>query len=283
MKEPRRKGEIAKSRYTRRMRATAFAGLGLAVLLAFSSASADSGWSERSSSHFQLFEAVGFARYSGPDGSRAFERAVLDTLEVAHDSVRDTLGVAPRNRVRVYVYEPSEFDAAFSSRFGFRAAGFWDGAINVRGGRVIDTRLVSTLHHEYLHAALESVASRELWPAWLNEGLAEYFERRALGRDHLDAAEDARLRDAVAAGAFIPLADLCVPSLASLPQAQAEIAYLESYFTVELIFRRAGRDRMKSLVRELARTRMLDRALDSSLRTTLAGLESQLLQELTRH
>src|SRR5215813_7115275 len=70
MKDPRRKGEIAKSRYTRSMRATPVVGLLFAVLLAFSSARADGGWSERSSSHFQLFEAVGFARYSGPDGSR---------------------------------------------------------------------------------------------------------------------------------------------------------------------------------------------------------------------
>ncbi len=283
MNEPRRKGEIAKSRYTRPMRATAFAGLGLAVLLAFSSARADSGWNERSSSHFKLYEAVGFARYSGPDGSRAFERAVLDSLEAAHDSVRDTLGVAPRNKVSVYVYEPTEFDAAFSSRFGFRAAGFWDGAVHVRGGRSFDARLVSTLHHEYLHAALDSLAPRDLWPAWLNEGLAEYFERRALGRDHLDAAEDARLRAAVASGAWLPLADLCGPTLAGLNQAQAEVAYLESYFAVELIFRKAGRDRMKSLVRELARTRMLDRALQSALRVNLAGLESQLLAELRAH
>jgi hypothetical protein len=275
MKDPSRKGEIAKSRYTRSMRATLAAGLLCAVLLAFSSARADAGWS-----HFQLFEAVGFARYSGPDGSRAFERGVLDALESAHQSVRDTLSVEPKYRVKVYVFEPSAFDAAFSSRFGFRAAGFWDGAINVRGGRSVDLRLISTLHHEYLHAALESVAPRDLWPAWLNEGLAEYYERRAIGVDHLDAAEDAKLRGAIAAGQWIPLADLCGPTLAGLAQAPAEIAYLESYFAVEMIFRRAGRDRVKSLVRELGRTHALDRALQSSLRVTLAGLEAQLLQEL---
>ena len=280
MKGPSRKGESANSRYTRRMRATAFAALASAVLLAFSSAGADAGWSERSSSHFQLFEAVGFARYSGPDGSRAFERAVLAALEDAHLDVRETLGVEPHNRVRVYVYEPSAFDAAFSARFGFRAAGFWDGAVNVRGSHGVDARLVATLHHEYLHAALESVAPRDLWPAWLNEGLAEYFERRALGREHLDANEDAQLRAAVASGAWLPLADLCGPTLAGLAQAPAELAYLESYAVVEMTFRRAGRDRVKSLVRELGRTHALDRALQSALHVNLAGLEAQLVSEL---
>ena len=280
MKGPSRKGERANSRYTRAMRSTPFAALAGAVLLAFSSASAEGNWSERSSSHFQLFEAVGFARYSGPDGSREFERTVLAALEDAHRDVRDTLGVEPRNRVRVFVYEPSAFDAAFSARFGFRAAGFWDGAVNVRGSRGADARLIATLHHEYLHAALETVAPRDLWPAWLNEGLAEYFERRALGRDHLDASEDGRLRAAVASGAWIPLADLCGPTLAGLPQAPAELAYLESYAAVEMMFRRAGRDRVKSLVREMGRTHSLDRALDGALRVTLAGMELQLISEL---
>jgi len=261
------------------MRATLAGALAGAVLLASSLASADTKWSERSSSHFQLFEAVGFARYSGPDGSREFERGVLATLEAAHQRVRDTLRVEPRNRVRVFVYEPSVFDAEYSARFGFRAAGFWDGAIHVRGGREIDARLLGTLHHEYLHAALESVASRDLWPAWLNEGLAEYFERLALGREHLDANEDSRLRAAVASGAWIPFADLCVPTFAGFAQQPAEVAYLESYAAVEMIFRISGRDRMQSFVRELARTRMLERALQSSLRVDLAGLEAQLVAQ----
>src|SRR6266850_7555320 len=259
------------------MRATPFAALAGAVLLAFSSALAEGNWSERSSSHFQLFEAVGFARYSGPDGSREFERGVLAALEDAHRDIRDTLGIEPRNRVRVFVYDPSAFDAAFPSRFGFRGAGFWDGAVNVRGNRGVDARLVATLHHEYLHAALESVAPRDLWPAWLNEGFAEYFERRALGRDHLDANEDARLRASVASGAWIPLAHLSGPTLAGLAQAPAELAYLESYASVEMMFRRAGRDRVKSLVREVGRTHSLERALQGSLRVTLAGLEAQLV------
>ena len=42
----------------------------------------------------------------------------------------------------------------------------------------------------------------------------------------------------------------------------------------------AGRERLQSLVRELGRTRSLDRALQGSLRVTLAGLEAQLVSEL---
>jgi Peptidase MA superfamily len=254
--------------------------LGALAALACALVAASGGWSERSSSHFQLFESVGFARYSGPEGSREFERAVLATLENAHERVRDQLKVEPRNRVKVYVYAPDVFDAEYASRFGFRAAGFWDGAIHVRGGQRFDARLVSTLHHEYTHSALESVAPRDLWPAWLNEGLAEYFERQALGQSHLTAQEDARLRDAVATGEWIPLGELSGPTLAGLGQAQAELAYLESYAAVELMFRRAGQSRVQSLVREVGRTHSPERALESTLRVDLAGLEAQLTAEL---
>jgi hypothetical protein len=261
------------------VRRTPGLALALLVLLAFSAWAGEAGWSERSSSHFQLFEALGFARYSGPNGSREFERGVLATLESAHERVRDLLHLEPRARVRVYVYEPSVFDAEYASRFGFRAAGFWDGAIHVRGSQALDARLTSTLHHEYLHAALDSLAPRDLWPAWLNEGLAEYFERLALGRDRLDGPEDARLRAAVATGAWIPLADLCGPTLAGLSQEPAELAYLESYAAVEMMFRVSGKDRVRTLVRELARTRMLDRALESAFHATLAGIDAQLAAE----
>jgi len=46
------------------------------------------------------------------------------------------------------------------------------------------------------------------------------------------------------------------------------------------MFRRAGVSRVQNLVREMARTRSLDRALDGAMRVTLAGLETQLVGEL---
>ena len=275
-----RKGRIAISRYTGAMPPARPRAVAALAALACALVAAMSGWSERSSSHFQLYESVGFARYSGPAGSLAFERGVLAALESAHQQVRDQLKIEPRNRVKVLVYAPDAFDADYAGRFGFRAAGFWDGAIHVRGGQQLDARLVSTLHHEYVHAALETVAPRDLWPAWLNEGLAEYFERIALGQLHLIGPEDRRLRAAVADGEWIPLVELTGPTLAGLDQAQAELAYLESYAAVEMMFRRAGTPRVQELVREVGRTHSPDRALQSAIRVDLAGLEAQLVAEL---
>jgi len=275
-----RKGETAISRYTGAMLPSRSRAVGALAALACALVAAMSGWSERSSSHFQLYESVGFARYSGAEGSLAFERGVLAALEDAHKQVREQLKVEPRNRVRVLVYAPDAFDADYAGRFGFRAAGFWDGAIHVRGGQQLDSRLVSTLHHEYVHSALETVVPRDLWPAWLNEGMAEYFERVALGQYHLIGPEDRRLRAAVADGEWIPLSELTGPTMTGLRQAQAELAYLESYAVVEMMFRRAGAPRVQQLVREVGRTHSPERALASALRVDLAGLEAQLLAEL---
>ena len=54
-------------------------------------AGADGDWSSRRSSHFELFQDVAIERYSGRDGSRAFERDLLEVLESAHDRLRDAI------------------------------------------------------------------------------------------------------------------------------------------------------------------------------------------------
>jgi hypothetical protein len=241
---------------------------------------ADGKWSARRSSHFELFQDVALDRYSGPAGSRAFEVSVLAVLESAHDRVRDGIGVEPRARVRVYVYDPAVFDASFAERFGFRAAGFWDGAIQVRGGTEVDARLVGTLVHEYTHAALASLASAEVWPAWLNEGLAEVFEREALGQTQPSAREQAELRAALANGSWLPLHALGGPSFASLDEPTARLAYLEAYACVAQMLRRYGRERVERVVEELVKTRSAERALQRALRIDLRELEAQLVAEL---
>src|SRR5262245_49637226 len=99
-----RKGRNAISGYTGAMPRARSRAVGALAALACALVAATGGWSQRSSSHFQLYESVGFARYSGPQGSLEFERAVLATLESAHQRVREQLKVEPRNKTRVLVY-----------------------------------------------------------------------------------------------------------------------------------------------------------------------------------
>lgn len=240
---------------------------------------ADGQFNRRESSHFTLLQDVDIDRYSGPRGSRAFEVAVLDILEEAYDAVGEGLSIRPRRRTAVYVYDPGIFDAEFSRLFGFRVAGFFNGTIHVRGGTRIDGRLVQTLHHEYVHAALDW-RSRDAFPAWLNEGIADYFGARALDKRHLSLAEFGFLQRVAKQDAWIPLESLNTPSLVHLVGDDVAIAYLESYALVEFMIRKYGIRDLKALVETLAKTRNAKRALRRAYHATLSELEVELVKTL---
>lgn len=251
----------------------------LALAPARPAAAPDGSFDSRQSSHFRLLQDVGFERYSGPRGARAFERGVLEVLEDAYRQVGDAIAIRPRSPISVVIYDSAVFDEQFAGRFGFRAAGFFDGSIHVRGATEIDQRLLRTLHHEYTHAALNS-ASPDVFPAWLNEGLAEYFEALAIGKRHLTPGEHAFLANAAGGGGWIPLSALNAPSFAHLGGDSASLAYLESYATVEHLVRRHGLRKLRDLCEQLVKSRNLVRALDRTYRMDLAELESALLAEL---
>jgi hypothetical protein len=206
---------------------------------------ADGDYDQRRSQHFVLLQDVDIDNYTGASGSRKFERDVLIILERAHDEIREALRIEPGARTRVIVYDPGVYDREYAALFGFQSAGFFDGAMHVRGATAVDALLVRTLHHEYVHAALASQVPREALPAWLNEGLAEYFERPQHERQ-LTRGELAALQQALQQGQWLPLAQLSGPSFADLDGAGAALAYLEAFAVVEHLARRHG-------VRELAR------------------------------
>lgn len=240
---------------------------------------ADGTFSERRSSHFQLLQDVDIDRSSGLRGSRRFEQDVLKVLESAYAQLGDQLSIRPRTRFSVLIYDAAVFDARFGGRFGFRAAGFFDGAVHVRGSTRVDGRLVGTLHHEYTHAALDWEASG-LFPAWLNEGLAEYFEARGLGHRHLTQIQYAQLVHAAKTGQWIPLRALSQPSFTHLGEQTAALAYLESYAVIEHLVRQHGMRDLRSLVERVVKMRNVDRALDRTYKRTLEEIEAELLAEL---
>jgi len=259
--------------------------LSAAVTLAVSTAGArdrgaDGEFAERSSSHFRLLQDVAIDRYHGPEGSRQFERDVLAILEDAYRQVGDVLGIRPRQRVLVAVYDPEVFDGRFGRLFEFRAAGFYDGAIHIRGRVKIERRLVGVLHHEYTHAAIAAEAGRGLFPAWLNEGLAEYLGRLALGQRHLTSGQHQVLKAARVDGSWIPLTRLSGVSFSQMAGETASLAYLESYAVVEHMLRRHGEAKLRHFCEELIRSRSLSRALDRSYRLDLEELEASLVAEL---
>jgi hypothetical protein len=237
---------------------------------------ADGQFDERSSTHFVLRQDVDLDVRSGPEGGRAFERAVLDALEQGYDALDDLLGLRPRRKLEVVVYDPAVFDATFAGLFRFPAAGFYGGTIRVRGGDALTPPLRSTLHHELVHAAFDAEAPSLALPAWLHEGLAEWFEARLAGERILGRGEEATLARLDAAGRLPPIESLSLRTFAKLDGEEAAVAYSQARALVGEVVRLGGEKAPRELVERLLRTGDVDRSLERTVGVDSLGLEVSL-------
>jgi len=241
---------------------------------------ADGRFATRRSSHFVLYQDVDIDRASGWTGSVQFEKQVLAVLESAHDRLDQLLGLRPGREVEVWVYDPAIFDSLFGGRFRFPVAGFYHGAVRVRGDVVLTGNLSRVLHHELVHAAIDFASPSYRLPAWVNEGVAEWFENRATGKRRLSSGEWAALAEASRRGGWISTLSLLQPSFAGLPPESVGLAYLQSYASIDLLVRRRGEPGLESFLDTLLRVRDSDRALRRVYRMDLAGIEEALRAEL---
>jgi hypothetical protein len=200
---------------------------------------------------------------------------VLRELEAAYDRLDALLSLRPERKLVVYVWDPDLFDQRFAGLFRFPAAGFYGGAIQIRGDTEVSARLVSVLHHELVHAAFDAEAPRLVLPAWLNEGLAEWFEARALGKRSLSSFEHRRLAEAARQGGLFSLAELSSPSFGHLGADAAGLAYLQSYAFVEGLARAHGERSLADFWRAVVKSRSLDRGARRAFRRDLADLEQE--------
>ncbi len=241
---------------------------------------ADGKFEKRTSSHFVLYQDVAIDDASGLRGSRRFEQMVLVDLEAAYDRLHALLGLEPPRPIDVVIYDPEIFDRQFAGLFRFPAAGFYHGVIRVRGDTVLGMALSRVLHHELVHAALDAAMPAIVLPAWLNEGLAEWFEARAAGKRYLTQRELAVLSHYRREGALFSLAQLSPPSFTGFGPDAAALAYLQSYGMLEYLARVAGERALRVFVEEVVRTRNLPRALQRAFRANLPALEAGFQAEL---
>ena len=240
---------------------------------------ADGNFQKRTSSHFVLYQDVDIDRSSGFRGSRRFEQQVLDALEQAYDQLDHLTGLRPERPVTVVIYDPRIFDARFSGLFRFPAAGFYGDSIHIRGDTVVNDRLVAVLHHELVHAALDEQLPSQAVPAWFNEGLAEWFEARALGKRGLSPGQYQALSRLASQGGLFSLAQLSGRSLGGMNPESARLAYLQSYAFFDFLARRYGERKVPQLVGDYARSGNLDRAFKRTYRDGLDKLEMRFAQD----
>lgn len=242
---------------------------------------ADGDFEQRTSSHFVLYQDVAIDEAGGFHGSRRFEQQVLRTLESAYDALGKWLALRPDGRIQVVIYDPSIFDRQFAGLFRFPAAGFYQGVIHIRGDTAVTAQLSRVLHHELVHAALHQASRALIYPGWVNEGGAEWFEVRTLGKRRISGAEQQALAELAASGALYPLHSLNVPAFGGLGPRAASIAYLQSYALIDWLVREHGGERaLARFYAELIRSRNLERALKRTYRLDSAQLERGFLAEL---
>jgi len=241
---------------------------------------ADGHFEKRESFHFTLFQDVDLDESGGLRGSRHFEQEVLRELESAYDRLDDLLNLRPERKVDVYVWDPEIFAARFEGLFRFPAAGFYGGAIHIRGSERVTPALIRVLHHELVHAAFDAEAPRLDLPAWMNEGIAEWFEARALGKRSLSAGEQSALRRAAKQGALFSLAELSARSFGGFSPDAAGLAYLQSYGFIDYLVQTYGAGRLVQFWSAVVRSRSLERGSRRVYHEDLADLEKAYLRTL---
>jgi hypothetical protein len=267
-------------------RLLAMSGLALAAVVfaagAVQAAGADGRFEQRRSTHFLLREDVAIDQRTGPRGAKRFERDVLAVLEAGYDLLDDALGLRPRRRIEVEIYDPAIFDERFAALLPFPAAGFYGGVIRVRGDVQVTDRLATTLHHELVHAALDAAAPSLRLPSWLNEGLAEWFAARAAGRPALGRGQRAFLAENARRGALLPLEAISESSLVRLAPGEAPLAYLQATALVDQIAALGGERALRAVLAQYLRSGDLDRALVRAIGLDAQGLAAATVADLGR-
>ena len=241
---------------------------------------ADGRFDTRTSSHFNLYQDVDIDQSGGFHGSRRFEQGVLAELERAYENLDRLLGLRPSRKIDVVIYDSAIFDQHFRGLFRFTAAGFYHGVIRIRGTTEMTVNLRRVVHHELVHAALDAAAPSYVYPGWFNEGMAEWFEARALGKRSLNGPEWSFLVQARKGGGLFSYQQLMAPGFGGLDQESARLAYLQSYAMIDYLARSHGERRLEEVVDGLVRSRDLNRTLRRVYRADLATLEARFFAEL---
>ncbi|HAS52893.1 MAG: hypothetical protein A2X56_12930 [Nitrospirae bacterium GWC2_57_13] len=184
-------------------------------------------------------------------------RIILRILEDAYSAVGRELSYYPSREVQVILYSDQQFRDVTDAP-GW-SGGIFDGKIRIpiAGIEQETPGLRRLLYHEYTHAAVRSITPRV--PAWLNEGLAQYFEG-----PEITAAQQEALRR-IARDGKLPRLSALEGSFMGLGGSDAAYAYLFSLSAVRHMVDRYGMYRVKAVLDELAAGADTGRSLDRGL------------------
>jgi hypothetical protein len=211
-------------------------------------------------------------------GGGDFADTVARYLDDASRALTTWLGVRPSEPLGVLLYGRASYRRVHGPRFSFRTVGFFDGRIHVVSAAHPAGELRALLFHEYAHALFRERTGSDR-PFWLNEGLAEVAERRALGRRLLSRDERRALGEAAAGDGWLALQRLA-PSFAGLDDGEARLAYRIATAAAAWIDARTDAPARAALLEQLGAGTPVDEALRGAVGVGTAGLDAALRAEL---
>ena len=130
--------------------------------------------------------------------------------------------------------------------FGFSQSGPHDAFVALRADRPRD-EMIATLRHELVHVMVASQAAEV--PAWLDEGLAEFWGSLAIDGDRIIAgrAVDAHV-ERLRRGKWLPLDKMTRFTRGSVPIGDAPLFYAQSWAMVHFLLLGHGEDNLTGLL-----------------------------------
>jgi tetratricopeptide (TPR) repeat protein len=196
---------------------------------------------------------------------------ILDVLETAYSRVGSDFDHYPEARVPVIIYTQKDFRSTTGGPDW--SGGVYDGKIRlpIGGVKEITPPLRALLHHEYTHVVVREMA-RGNCPTWLNEGLAQFEERKEAEFPMTE------LQDAARQGVLLPMATLEGP-FTSLGTQGALLAYRQSYAMVSHLISLYGWHKIREILVNLGKRMTMAEAVNKALKDYGIGYQ-EMLEEL---
>jgi len=211
-------------------------------------------------------------------GKADFAGTVARYLDDARAHVGHRVGAFPAEPTRVVLYGKAAYLKAHAHRFSFQTVGFFDGRIHVVSKAHPAGELRTLLVHEYTHALFREQTGGDR-PFWLNEGLAELYERASQKRPPLSRGERSELHDALDRERWLTLRRLA-PNFAGLDNQQAKLAYTIATAAADWIHRHSDASSRATLLRRLGEGWSDDEALQEALGMDTAAFDAELRRDL---
>ena len=213
-------------------------------------------------------------------GDNTYRKALFDRGVQTMDFVEKYTGVTVDHLVQVFIYgNRDDFRRALNPK----GVTGWEGGVTMSDYGVVliweegpDYTLVATSHeltHVIIHQGLRGPIGEAQLPAWMDEGLAMYFQDTP---GTLDSNRRVVLQQAIQNDTLIPIRSLT----GEFPTAQVALAYAESWSAIDFIFRHYGKEKIAQLLVEFRKMDAYDDILRRVLGVDTEGLEAAWRQDI---